>query len=56
MVEPEPEIWVLFPQAQFVGQARCINNTMIFSFLTDKIILEPEPKKLLRRLELEPEI
>jgi len=34
MVEPkaEPEILVPIPQPQFVGQASCTNNIMVFSF------------------------
>jgi len=31
---------------QFIGQARCTNKTVVFYFLLDQIVLEPEPKNL----------
>jgi len=65
MVEPrpEPEIWVQVPQAKFLGQVRCTNNAMFFSFQWTKLLwsrsqrlldVGPRTKKF-RDLELEPE-
>jgi len=31
-LKPKPEIWLLVPQLKLVGQASCINNTMVFGF------------------------